>query len=118
MLIIIPFARSAAAFPESGGPAAYGRVFGRFAGFELGWIYYIARAAAFAANANVLTAYLARWWSGADEGALRVALLIAITALFASSISPGVKRVDRLLGGLTVLKALPLLHSAARGDCR
>ena len=76
LLIIIPFSWSAAAFPESGGPAAYGAVFGRLAGFELGWIYYIARAAAFAANANVLTAYAARWFAGADEGVWRAVILI------------------------------------------
>ena len=64
LLIVVPFTWSVAAFPESGGPAAYGRVFGRFVGFEAGWIYYIARATAFAANANVLTAYLARWLTG------------------------------------------------------
>ncbi|MDQ3471013.1 MAG: hypothetical protein M3428_01295, partial [Pseudomonadota bacterium] len=28
LLIIVPFARSVAAFPQSGGPATYGRVFG------------------------------------------------------------------------------------------
>ena len=39
LLIIIPFSWTAAAFPESGGPAAYGAVFGRITGFELGWIY-------------------------------------------------------------------------------
>ena len=109
MLIVWPFAQSAAAFPESGGPATYGRVFGRFAGFELGWIYYVSRAAAFAANANVLTAYAARWWPGTDEGLLRASLLIAITAFFAIANIVGVKRALRLLGGLTVLKALPLL---------
>ena len=38
LLIAIPFSRSVAAFSESGGPATYGRVFGSFAGFELGWI--------------------------------------------------------------------------------
>ena len=109
LLIVWPFARSVAAFPESGGPATYGRVYGRLPGFELGWIYYISRAAAFAANANVLTAYTARWWAGADEGALRGALLIGITALFAAVNIAGVKRSLRLLGGLTLLKALPLL---------
>ena len=86
MLIVIPFTRSAAAFPESGGPAAYGAVFGRFAGFELGWIYYVARAAAFAANANVLTAYLARWWPGADEGVAR-AIILAVSRSAAVNIA-------------------------------
>lgn len=109
MLIVWPFARSVAAFPESGGPATYGRVFGRLPGFELGWVYYISRAAAFAANANVLTAYVARWWAGADQGIARAALLIAVTGFFAAANIAGVKRSLRLLGGLTILKALPLL---------
>ena len=109
MLIVWPFARSVAAFPESGGPATYGRVFGRFVGFELGWIYYISRAAAFAANANVLTAYTARWWLGADEGLLRAALIIAVTTLLAAVNIAGVKQSLRFLGGLTFLKAVPLL---------
>lgn len=39
LLIGIPFARSAAQFPDNGGPALYGAVFGRFAGFQLGWLY-------------------------------------------------------------------------------
>ena len=112
LLIIIPFSWSAASFPESGGPAAYGAVFGRFVGFELGWIYYIARAAAFAANANVLTAYAARWVAGADEGALRAVVLVAVTALFAAVNISGLRRSIGLLGGLTVLKALPLLVAA------
>jgi len=113
MLIVWPFALSVSGFPESGGPATYGRVFGRFAGFELGWIYYISRAAAFAANANVLTAYAARWIAGTDEGVLRAALLVAVTGLFAAINIAGVRRSLRFLGGLTVLKALPLLILAA-----
>ena len=112
LLIIIPFARSAGAFPQSGGPAAYGAVFGRFVGFELGWIYYVARATAFAANANVLTAYVARWWIGADEGVGRAVLLLSVCAILAAVNIAGVKRALALLGGLTLLKALPLLLAA------
>lgn len=112
LLIIIPFTWSVAAFPESGGPAAYGRVFGRFAGFEAGWIYYIARATAFAANANVLTAYLARWFAGADEGAFRISLLLAATALFAAINIAGVRKSIGVLTGLSVLKSVPLFAAA------
>jgi amino acid transporter len=108
LLIIVPFTWSVAAFPESGGPAAYGRVFGRFAGFEAGWIYYIARATAFAANANVLTAYLARWFVGADEGAFRISLLLATTALFAVINIAGVRKSISVLTGISVLKSVPL----------
>jgi amino acid transporter len=108
MLIVWPFTQSVAAFPESGGPATYARVFGRLPGFEVGWIYYVSRAAAFAANANVLTSYVARWWTGADQGLLRAAIIVAVTAIFAAANIVGVRRSLRLLGGLTVLKALPL----------
>ena len=52
----------------------------RAAGFELGWIYYLARVSAFAANANVLIAYLGRWWPAVGEGAIRAAVLLAVTA--------------------------------------
>jgi len=112
LLIIVPFTWSAAAFPESGGPAAYGRVFGRFAGFEAGWIYYIARATAFAANANVLTAYLARWFAEADEGAFRIALLLAATALLAAVNITGVRKSIGVLTGLSVVKSVPLFAAA------
>ena len=61
-----------------------GAVFGRLAGFELGWIYYVARATAFAANLNVLISYLARWWVGADGGVARIALMLAFVAGFAA----------------------------------
>jgi len=115
LLIIIPFTWSASAFPESGGPAAYGAVFGRFVGFELGWVYYVARAAAYAANANVLTAYSARWVAGADQGILRAGILVAVTALFAAVNIAGVRKSIGLLGGLTVLKAVPLFIAAIAG---
>lgn len=112
LLIAIPFSRSVAAFPESGGPATYGRVFGRLAGFELGWIYYIARATAFAANLNVLVSYLARWWPGADHGSIRIALLLAFVAGFAAINISGVRSAMKVLGGLTLLKTVPLLLAA------
>jgi basic amino acid/polyamine antiporter, APA family len=112
LLIVIPFTWSAAAFPESGGPAVYGAVFGRFAGFELGWIYYVARATAFAANANVLTAYLTRWAAGADQGVLRIVLMLTATILFAAVNIAGVRKSIALLAGLGLLKSVPLFIAA------
>ncbi len=112
LLIAIPFSRSVAAFPESGGPATYGRAFGTLPGFELGWIYYVARATAFAANLNVLIAYLARWLTGADEGALRIGMMLTVVAGFAVINIYGVRAAMRVLGGLTFLKAAPLIVAA------
>ena len=112
LLIVLPFARSVAAFPQSGGPATYGRVFGRAAGFELGWVYYVARVAAFAANANVLISYLGRWWPALGDGFARAAVLIGVTALLAAANIAGTRRALALLGGFTLLKAVPLVVAA------
>ncbi len=112
LFVIVPFSRSVAAFPESGGPAAYGRAFGRLAGFQLGWIYYASRAAAFAANANVLIAYLGRWMPALEEGVARALTLILLCAALAVANIVGVERAMRLLAGFTLLKALPLAVAA------
>jgi len=112
MLIIVPFSWTASAFPQSGGPAAYGAVFGRFTGFQLGWIYYVARVTAFAANTNILLAYLARWIASADDGAPRVIVLVSVTALFAAVNIAGVRKSIGLLTALAVLKAGPLFITA------
>jgi amino acid transporter len=109
LLVIVPFTRSAAAFTESGGPATYGLVFGRFAGFELGWIYYVARAAASAASLNVLADYLARWWPAAGEGAGRIVTILAVWVAIIIVNLLGMKRALTILSGFTVLKALPLV---------
>ena len=75
------------------------RVFGSLAGFELGWIYYVARATAFAANLNVLISYLSRWWAGAEDGLLRILLMLAATAGLAFINIRGISPAMRVLGG-------------------
>jgi APA family basic amino acid/polyamine antiporter len=109
LLVIIPFTRSAAAFTESGGPATYGLVFGRVAGFELGWIYYVAKVAGFAANLNVLADYIARWWEGAGDGLGRIATILTAWIALTLVNLLGMRRALAFLSGFTVLKALPLV---------
>jgi len=112
LLVVVPFTLSAAAFTESGGPATYGLVFGRFAGFELGWIYYVAKLAGFGANLNVLADYVSRWWVAAGDGFGRIATILSTwTALTIINLF-GMKRALAVLGGFTVLKALPLIAVA------
>ena len=57
LAIVLPFARLASFFPNSGGPVAYTAGFGPLASFQVGWIYYVARVTAMAANANVFATY-------------------------------------------------------------
>ena len=108
LLVIIPFTRSAAVFTESGGPATYGLVFGRFTGFELGWIYYVSRVVGLAANVNVLADYLSRWWGGAAGGIGRTGTILAVWAGLTLINVFGMRRTLVFLSGFTFLKALPL----------
>ena len=53
------YAELASYFTKTGGPVAYvSHAFGPVLGFQVGWLLYIGRVAALAANTNVLTAYL------------------------------------------------------------
>ena len=55
MLIALCYADLASRFDASGGPQLYaGAAFGRFVGFQAGWMIYASRAAALAANALVV----------------------------------------------------------------
>jgi amino acid transporter len=113
LLIAVPFAKAIAAMPGEGGPVVYGSAFGRFAGFELGWTYYVARMSAFAANVHVLVDYLLRWADVAPQPWLRAGLILATIAVLAAVNIAGTSRAIRLLGGLTLLKSLPLVGIAA-----
>jgi amino acid transporter len=62
LLVVIPFAKLAALFAGSGGPVAYTSCFGPAVSFQAGWLYYLARLTALAANANVFATYAAVMW--------------------------------------------------------
>ncbi|HEY0043415.1 MAG TPA: APC family permease [Allosphingosinicella sp.] len=115
LVIALPFARVASLFPVSGGPVVYAGTFGPAASFQAGWLYYVARAAALAANTTVLVTYLAALWPPIGSGVLRAAAIIAITALLTSINLVGVRRAVRFLDALTLLKALPLIGTAIFG---
>src|SRR5262245_32455391 len=58
-LIVLCSAEVGSRFSETGGPYLYAReAFGPIAGFEVGWLLWLARVTAFAANSNLLIDYL------------------------------------------------------------
>lgn len=115
LLVAVPFARVAAHHPVSGGPVVYAAAFGPAASFQLGWIYYVARATALAANANVLVTYLATLWPPLAEGVVRAATILSVVAAITFINVTGVRRAVRFLDALTLLKAAPLLFVAILG---
>lgn len=115
LVVAWPFARVAGRFPVSGGPVVYAATFGPAASFQAGWIYYVARATALAANSNVLVTYLATLWPPLAAGAARAAAITITVGLLTFINIVGVKRAVRALDAFTVLKALPLIAFALLG---
>ena len=115
LVVAVPFARVASHFPVSGGPVVYAAGFGPVASFQAGWIYYVARVTAFAANANVLVTYLSSLWPALGSGIGRAGAIVTLCALVTAINVAGVRRAVRLLDALTLLKAAPLIGMALFG---
>ena len=112
MPIVLCYADLAGRFDSSGGPQLYaGAAFGKFIGFEGGWMLYAARAAALAANAHVLPAYAGALWPPLDGPLTIVVTVGAITAVNII----GIRRAVDTLGGMTMLKLMPLILIGALG---
>lgn len=106
MLIALCYADLATRFEATGGSQLYaGAAFGKFVGFQTGWLIYASRAAALGANATVLSAYAGALWPPLDGPATIIVTVGAITLINIV----GLRRAIDVLGGLTLLKLLPLL---------
>lgn len=112
LLVALPFANLAALFSSSGGPVAYTACFGRIVSFQVGWVYYLARLTAFAANANVFATYAAALWPPLGSVFGRAAVILGLISLVTWVNVIGVKRAIRALDVVTLFKALPLVALA------
>src|SRR5262245_5629614 len=116
VFVALMFGELAGRFDNAGGPVVYvDAAFGRFAGFQAGWLYYLARVAATAANTNVLLTYAATFAPGADEGLVRLVAIAAIILTLVAINIAGVKGAVRTLNAVTVIKLLPLIALVAWG---
>lgn len=74
--IMACFAEVASRFREAGGPYLYAQAaFGRFAGIQMGWLAWLVRITALAANANLFVVYLAEFWPQAESPLARALVL-------------------------------------------
>jgi APA family basic amino acid/polyamine antiporter len=110
LAIVLCFAEVASRFQEAGGPYLYGReAFGRFIGFEAGWLTFWIRVTALAAGLNVFADYLARILPAAGGGAGRALVMTGLAALIAAINVVGVRQATWAVDLFTVCKLLPLL---------
>lgn len=101
---------SAASFVRStGGPIVYvSRAFGPFAGFQIGWLFWVARVTAFAANVVLMVSYAGWFWPALDGGWPRHAAVVALTVFMTTLNAVGVRSGMTALFVLTALKLSPL----------
>jgi amino acid transporter len=115
-VILACFAEVASRFSEPGGPYLYAHAaFGGFIGIQIGWLTWLVRLAASAANANLFVDYLGGFVPAATSGAPRIVLLTAIIGALLIVNVRGVRRGAQVSNFFTVAKLLPLVVLIASG---
>ncbi len=110
MTVVLVFAELSSYFRESGGPVLYATTaFGPLVGFSTGWIYYISRAVALAANSHVMAIYLGALWPWFGTSVGRLAVIVTIIGGLTVVNVLGVKSGLRALTYFSLLKVLPLI---------
>ncbi|MEO1481046.1 MAG: APC family permease [Myxococcota bacterium] len=114
--LILSFAELSSYFRGTGGPIRYAREgFGDFAGFQTGWMVYLARATSYSANLVLLVNSLAALWPPANMGVTRMVLLALIAGGLTVLNVVGTDWAIKTLSGLTVLKLIPLIGLVVLG---
>jgi len=107
--VVLCFAEVSSRFKATGGAYLYTKeAYGSFVGFEVGWLFWITRFTAFAANCNLLISYLGFFYEPLAVGAMRVFLiaLIVFGLMFVNIV--GVKQSTLMTNVLTIGKLTPL----------
>ncbi len=115
-LVILCFAEVSSRFSSTGGPYLYAReAFGSTIGFEVGWLMWLARLTAFAANSNLLVEYLAFFWPAASSPYWRESILVAVVVLLTIVNVVGVRNAALLSNVFTIGKLIPITLFIAAG---
>ena len=102
------FAEVASQFPKSGGPYLYARAaFGRFAAIEMGWLAWLVRVTAGAANANLFVSSLGIFFPQSSHPLIRAALLTTLVVVLGVVNIRGVKSGTRMSDVVAVAKLRP-----------
>jgi basic amino acid/polyamine antiporter, APA family len=116
MLIALNFAEAGSRFDGTGGGYLYTRAaFGRFAGFEVGWMLWVTRVTSWSSVINGLADALGYYWPGVRVGAPRVLLITAAVATIMAINVRGIRQSSIVVNALTIGKLVPLVLFVALG---
>jgi basic amino acid/polyamine antiporter, APA family len=108
--VVLTYSELASYFRDTGGPVLYtSAAFGPLTGFSTGWIFFLSRMTAFAANTNVLVTYLGAAWPWLAGGTGRGVAIVVVCSALTWANYVGVRDGVRTVGVLTIFKILPLL---------
>jgi APA family basic amino acid/polyamine antiporter len=115
-IIMACFAEVASQFSAAGGPYLYVRTtFGRLVGIETGWMLWLARLTAPAANANLFVIYLGEFWPQAKLPLPRFLTLTLLVGILAVINFRGVRAGAQVSNLTTLAKLIPLVGVAVAG---
>ena len=107
--IALCFAEVGSRFDKTGGPYLPARAaFGRFIGFEVGWMMWFTRVTSQASVANGLALALAFYWPALATGLLRMSLIAGLTLVLTWINVRGIKQSSWVVNALTIGKLAPL----------
>ena len=115
-MIILCFAEVGSRFDETGGPYLYAReAFGPTIAFEIGWLIWLARLTAFAANCNLLVNYLGYFLPSAANPLWRASIITIVVAVLATINVLGVRQAAIVSNVFTIGKLIPIIIFIAAG---
>jgi basic amino acid/polyamine antiporter, APA family len=115
-LIILCFAEVSSRFDETGGPYLYARAaFQPAVAFEIGWLIWLARVTAFAANCNLLINYLSYFWLQATTPLWRAVIIVFVVTVLALINLLGIRQAAIVSNAFTVGKLVPIILFIAAG---
>ncbi len=107
--IVLTLAELSSYFKDSGGPFLFtATAFGPLVGFSTGWILFVSRMTAFAANATVMAIYLGAIWPWFSDGIGRAVLITAVCGSLTWANFVGVREGVRTMAVITFLKITPI----------
>ncbi|MGE3276528.1 MAG: APC family permease [Vicinamibacterales bacterium] len=116
LLVALCFAEASSRFDRTGGPLVPARAaFGRFAGFQVGWMMWFTRVTSQASVSNGLALALAFYWPALAAGAPRVVLITALTTALAWINIRGIRQASWVVNLFTWGKLVPLMIFIAAG---
>lgn len=115
-LIILCFAEVSSRFDETGGPYLYAReAYQPAIAFEIGWLFFLARITAFAANCNLLISYLSFFWTSATTTVWRASIIVFIVGMLAIINVLGIRQSTLFSNMFTIGKLVALIIFISAG---